>query len=147
MGCHTWFKRPLTENEFNKMKSCALEDIELFVGEGSGIYDKVLYESLIRSYKENVPCIAGKYYWWELGYGAFTAFKGESVSCHNGRLYMIVSEYHDLFRVYHYPRWEVHSRHELRKKMGKKYFNLSTEQLCRVSKFFKENKDGIITFG
>lgn len=63
------------------------------------------------------------------------------------KLYGEVEEYHDVFRVYHYPRKIIHSRNELRRFMKKRYFELEQWHLDMISKFFKENKGGIIEFG
>ena len=62
-------------------------------------------------------------------------------------LYIEVEEYGDTFRVNNYTTKIIHSRRELRRWMGKKYFNLSQYQLERVSEFFRNNRGGIIKFG
>lgn len=151
MGCHTWFYRPLTNEEFDLMSSYALSDIEEVTGATeenikAGMYDESLYDCLIESYRENKPCVYGKY-WWELGYGSIGAFGNCSVHCIKGKLYMEIEGYHDTFRVYNYPKWIIHNRKELRRKMRSKYFELSDEQIERISEFFRKYKDGIITFG
>ena len=148
MECHTWFYRPVTDEEFEKAKAYAPIQIEELCGKESGMYDKVLYDTLMKSYNENIPCVYGKY-WYELGYG-FDKRAGipyDSIRIIRGKLYGEAERYHDVFRVYHYPRKIIHSRHELRKFMKKKYFELEQWQLDMISKFFKENKGGIIEFG
>lgn len=56
-------------------------------------------------------------------------------------------EYGDTFRVNNYPSKVITCRRSLRKWMGKKYFDLTEKQLNKISKFFEENPDGVITFG
>lgn len=140
MGCHTWFYRPIKEEEFVKMKEYAPIEIYNLCYE-----DKSLYDSLMKSYNNNIPCVYGNY-WWELGYGS--GFKNDfNVTIIKGNIFVEVKEFHDVFRVKNYPRKVVKSRHELRKFMGKNYFKLTDNQLKLISKFFKKYKNGVITFG
>ena len=149
MGCHTLFKRPITSKEFIKMKENAPKEIYELTGDSkenieSGMYDKSLYELLMKSYNENIPCVYG-FYWWQLGYGSCELSYRE---IYNGSgLYVEVGEYLDLFRVYHYPRKIIKNRRELRKFLRKQYFQLSNKQLEQISEFFKENDGGVIMFG
>ena len=74
MGCHTWFSRPVTEEEFQLIKEYAPIEIYDLVGDSkenveNGLYDESLCNLLMKSYNENVPCVYGKY-WWQLGYGS-----------------------------------------------------------------------------
>lgn len=74
MGCHTWFSRPITDKEFEKMKENAPREIYHLTGNSqenieNGLYDKNLYNLLMKSYNEDIPCVYGKY-WWQLGYGS-----------------------------------------------------------------------------
>lgn len=64
MGCHTWFSRPITDEEFRKMKEYAPREIYQLTGNSkenveSGLYDKNLYDLLMKSYIENIPCVYG----------------------------------------------------------------------------------------
>ena len=73
MGCHTWFSRPITEKEFNLMKEYAPIQIYELTGDSkknieNGMYDKHLYDLLMKSLKENIPCVDGRF-WWQLGWG------------------------------------------------------------------------------
>ena len=148
MGCHTWFYRPVTDEEFEKARVYAPIQIEELCGKESEMYDKVLYDTLMKSYIENIPCVYGLY-WWELGYG-FDKKVGipyDGIKVVNNKPYGEVEEYWDTFRVHNYPRKVIYSRHELRKFMKKKYFELEQCQLDMISKFFRENKGGIILFG
>ena len=70
MGCHTWFSRPITDKEFNLMREYAPREIYYLMGDSqenieSGLYDKSLYNLLMKSYNENIPCVYGNY-WWQL---------------------------------------------------------------------------------
>ena len=157
MGCHTWFSRPITEKEFEKMKEYAPTEIYNLSGDSeknieNGMYDPGLYNSLMKSYSENIPCVYGKY-WWQLGYGSSNPklINGENNYFHEVRgesgLYIDIKEYYDLFRVKNYPTKVIHSRRELRKWMRKKYFELEDWQLEKISEFFKKYPGGVIRFG
>ena len=61
MGCHTWFSRPVTEEEFKLIKEYAPIEIYNLTGDSkenieNGLYDESLYNLLMKSYNENVPC-------------------------------------------------------------------------------------------
>lgn len=152
MGCHTWFYRPITEEEFGLMKDYAPIEISELVNENSikiGLYDKTLYDLLMKSYCKNLPCVYG-YYWWQLEWGGsnpkLNGCRIRYISKLNG-LYIEVEEYVDTFRVHNYPTKIIHSRRELRRWMRKRYFDLSCYQLEKISEFFKNNRGGVITFG
>lgn len=156
MGCHTWFGRPITANEFELMKEYAPIEIYNLTGNSNeniqnGFYDKVLFESLMKSYNQDIPCVYGKY-WWQLGYGRGNPkwMNGEAfvyeVRKKNG-LFVDIDKYHDTFRIHNYPQKVITSRRNLRKFMRKRYFDLEEWQLEKVSEFFKENPGGVITFG
>lgn len=153
MGCHTWFSRPITDKEFEKMKENAPKEIYELTHYGidnscdsynpfpDNIY---LYNKLMESYNDKIPCVDGKY-WWQLGYGA-----GDDVykEIKNGSgLYIDVIKYIDTFRVPNYPRKIIRSRRDLRRFLRKRYFKLTDKQLERVSQFFREYPGGVITFG
>lgn len=99
MGCHTYFSRPITEEEFQKMKEYAPTEIYNLAGD---------------------PKL---------------------------KLFVEVDEYYDLFRIGHYPRKIIINRKELRKYLRKRYFQLTDEQLEKISEFFKRYPGGVITFG
>ena len=147
MGCHTWFSRPITEEEFKLMRDYAPTEIY-----NTTLYDDCLYKSLMNSYTEDIPCVYGKY-WWQLGYGSSNPqlLDGEHNYIHEIRgckgLFVDVSKYHDTFRVKNYPSKVIRNRKELRRWMKKRYFELENWQLERISEFFRENPNGVITFG
>lgn len=155
MGCHTWFSRPITEKEFNLMKEYAPIQIYELTGDSkenieNGMYDKHLYNLLMKSLKENSPCVDGKF-WWQLGWGEGNPELGTDNFTHEiqgyENLFIDVPEYHDLFRVRNYPHKVITSRRNLRRWMKKKYFKLTSEQLEKCTEFFQRYPGGVITFG
>ena len=157
MGCHTWFSRPITKDEFVLMKEYAPIEIYNLTGNSKENIEMVLYDEnlcrlLMKSLKENIPCVYGKY-WWQLGWGSSNPnlLNGENNFIHEIKgekgLFVDIKEYHGLFRIKNYPSKVIHSRHELRKWMKRKYFELEEWQLERISEFFKKYKNGVITFG
>ena len=98
----------------------------------------------MKSYNENIPCVYGLY-WWQLGYGSGTDTYKEIDK--DSKLYINVREYHDTFRIYNYPRKIIRSRRGLRKFLRKRYFELTDNQLEKISEFFREYPGGVITFG
>lgn len=154
MGCHTWFSRPITEKEFKLMKEYAPIQIYELAGDSkenieNGMYDKHLYNLLMKSLKENIPCVDGKF-WWQLGWGEGNPELGTDSFTHKiegyKNLFVDVPEYHDLFRVRNYPHKVITSRRNLRRWMRKKYFKLTSEQLEKCTEFFKKYPGGVITF-
>lgn len=155
MGCHTWFSRPITKKEFDLMKEYAPIEIYQLVGDSkenikNGMYDEYLYNLLMKSLKENAPCVYGKY-WWQLGWGEGNPELGDnSFVCEirgYNHLFINVPEYGDLFRVKNYPNKIITNRRKLRRWMGKKYFDLTNEQLEKISEFFRKYPGGVIIFG
>lgn len=155
MGCHTWFSRPITDEEFKKMKEYAPREIYHLTGNSqenieNGLYDKSLYNLLMKSYNEDIPCVYGMY-WWQLGYGEGNPDLEEiPFTCEirgYDQLFVNVPEYSDLFRIKNYPKKIITNRKNLRRWMGKRYFTLTNEQLKKVSQFFREYPGGVITFG
>lgn len=165
MGCHTWFLRPITKAEFNTMKEYAPVSIMSTCGPTeeniqSGVYNHVLYQELMNSWKYNSPCVYGNTYWWQLGYGADKpglfeistnntepSFESVRQLSRSSGLYVTVSTYWDLFRLLNYPDKVIRSRHDLRRYLRKRYFELSADQLEKISEFFRRYPGGAIVFG
>jgi hypothetical protein len=157
MGCHTWFERPVTKDEFEFFKSNAIEDARRICGDTEenrklGIVDMNEFHKVKQSVEENTD------YWWKNGYGTRVFNKSEYTDVINGIMYIDlagghslifenIKRYHDIFRIKTYPRKVIHNKRELRRYLRKKYFELEKWQLERISEFFKENRDGIIMFG
>lgn len=150
MGCHTWFSRPITDEEFKKMKEYAPREIYNLTGNiENGLYDKNLYNLLMKSYNEDIPCVYGKY-WWQLGYGEGNPDLEIPFTCEirgYNKLFVNVPEYNDLFRIKNYPKKIITSRKNLRRWMGIRYFKLTEDQLKKCSEFFRKYPYGVITFG
>jgi hypothetical protein len=173
MGCHTWFLKPVTESEFNIFRENAFADAkDLYIDTDEEdeytirLY-KLEYNKIIYSLENNTD------YWWKRGLGNRVVNdnngkhvdiyeqKQEYTTVINGKLYIDLvyqcnpmfpdlERFHDIFRVgnnLNYPRWIIHNRRELRKRMKKKYFDLTPDQLCEIDRFFEIYPDGIITFG
>ncbi len=149
MGCHTWFSRPITPEERALLRSTAKQSIEEVLS------DEPVYDALKKKLLESVEKDTN--FWIANGYFTSRDFTEE----YDGKIYVNVTghfveedyvlkhnkPYHDNFRVKHYPNWVIHNMYELRKKMKKKYFELTKEQYEQVSNFFKDYPGGIITFG
>lgn len=161
MGCHTWFARPVTKEEFELFKSHAIEHAWDLYGDTDenrefNCVEMNKFYFIKNSVKNNTD------YWWKHGFGTIIRNRSEDKYEHtyviNDVMYLDLSKscnpifadlkrYHDVFRVDNYPRKIIHSRYELRKWMRKKYFDLESWQLDKISYFFSENPGGIITFG
>lgn len=75
MGCHTWFSRPITEEEFQWMKEWAVNDVIECCGDTE--YNRrncksdinlYIVEAVKKSIKTGDRCCYG-HMWYELGYG------------------------------------------------------------------------------
>lgn len=163
MGCHAWFKRPITDDEFNLMKAYAVysaekmehELVEYYANEGL-VYniDQAFIDAVARSVETGEP--QTELYnstWYQLGYGSDNPELGEdfSVSYKNGTLYVDCPEYHNTARVsigiYTYPRKNIHNKHELRRYIRKRYFNITSEEHAKLDEFWKKYPDGIMEWG
>lgn len=196
MGCHTWFNRPITEEEFELMREYALQDAEKIYGDTEenreicpSSIEPYNIELVKRSLETGEACFYGMT-WYEAGFGrnnpklieklktvpSTYIYKDRGQKGINSvyidvafdidyatKLYGFknYSEFeksniwkaddfpwfHDIFRVRNYPSKTIYNRHELRRFLRKKYFELSEEQLKRVSMFFKLYPGGVISFG
>ncbi len=157
MGCHTWFARPVTQEEFKIFREHAMEHAWNLWGDTKENREcndvRIDFFNKIKESVEN-----NTDYWWKQGYGTEFDDKSEYTYVIKGEMYIDLGNpynpifprlkrYHDIFRVKHYPTKVIHSRKELRRWMRKRYFDLEDWQLERISEFFRENTDGIITFG
>ena len=148
MGCHTWFGKPLTKEEREKLRQSAKSTVQEYF-EGEDI-SKSLYNVLIESIDKDTDI------WIKGGWFKFDDYIYEV----KGKFYIDLAHisgenclfkpkeyFHDNFRVKNYPNWIIHNKRELRNKMRKKYFRLTERQLEDISRFFKEYPNGIIRFG
>lgn len=176
MGCHTWFSRPITIEEFKLMEEYALEDAEKIFGDTkenrelcpSSIIPYNI-ELIKRSLETNEACYYGMT-WYEAGFGHnnpelikklgdipyIRIFKNRGQKGINS-VYIDASlrvefennifKFHDVFRIHNYPNKVIYNKHELRRFLRKKYFDLTEEQLKKISIFFKLYPGGVIDFG
>ena len=151
MGCHTWFQRPITKEEREKLRQTAKESIfeePVFLDEfeikrflESVDNDTDLWlKSGLYTYADFICEVDDKFY---------VDLANREIKLQHGKVFCcdIQEPFHDNFIVRNYPTWVIHNRHELRKKMGKKYFDLTEKQLEDISRFFKMYPGGVITFG
>ena len=163
MGCHVWFTRPITDDEFNLMKAYAVYDVEKrehglvkYCSEQGLTYtvNQAFINAVARSVETGEP--QAELYnstWWQLGYGSNNPALGEDfdVEVWNGTLYVFCSEYHNTTRIstgiYTYPRKIIHNKHELRRYIRKRYFNITSEEHAKLDEFWKKYPDGIMRWG
>lgn len=153
MGCHVWFFRPMTDDEFLNMKANAYEHA-LEIGNkyfNSERFRSDYFDSFLpmvkRSIEENIPCIDSKFYWFELGYG----WKNNHILCEyiNGKMYVGVEEYFDVARcIYTYPRKKIYSYKQYKRYVGKKWYTeVSDSDKKKLHEFFSKYPGGCIEFG
>ena len=161
MGCHTWFARPVTKEEFEFSESHAIEHAWRLFGDTEE-NKKFNCVEIDKYYRVKYSVENNTDYWWKNDFGTIIIENGiekhEFVYVIKGILYLDLGKsfspifanlerYHNIFRVKNYPSKIIHSRRELRRWMRRKYFDLEEWQLNKISKFFRENPGGIITFG
>ena len=149
MGCHTWFSRPLTKDELLFLKDDAKKNLN------QQNLTKKEYELLIEAinkYDLQVICDYGKLGeaytypidgWIYLDLGKRSYISEEIYM----KTFNITEFFHDNFRVNNYPNWIIHNTRQLRRKMKKKWYSLSKEEIEDIHRFFKLYPGGIITFG
>lgn len=160
MGCHTWFYRPLKDDERELLRSTVDDAIKEFlspIDNPGESYIKYInkYKYVFDKAKESA--IENTDFWLE----NHIYNSDDSIYKIEGKFYVELARpaevdkcllnndkyFHDIFRVRNYPRWVIHNKRELRRKMKKKYFDLSQEQLDIISDFFKTYPGGVIDFG
>lgn len=148
MGCH--FYRPMTDAEFQDMKSKAYEHAvrvnQWGVNEGlmtQHEFDVLLLE-IKKSIEENTPCVYGDSYWYEFGYG-------NGLDCHliKGKLYVSVNDFRDIGRcIFTHPRKVIYSYKQFKRYVGKKWYtDVSDSDKRKLSEFFRLYPGGCIQFG
>ena len=150
MGCHVWFYRPMTDAEFQNMKSKAYEHAvrvnQWGVDEGwmTQYEFDVLLSEIKRSIEEDVPCVDGNCYWYELGYG-WMDFDCRLIK---GKMYVSVNDFHDICRcIFTYPRKVIYSYKQFKRYVGKKWYtDVSESDKRKLSEFFRLYPGGCIQF-
>lgn len=152
MGCHTWFFRPMTDEEFANMKSKAYEHaVEIgnkYLEDGClrDNYFSYFLPNVQKSIKENIPCIEGRFYWYEFGYG----WRDDRlIECIEGKMYVEVDIYFDTARcIYTYPQKVIYSYKQYKKYVGKKWYtDVCDYDKNNLREFFEKYPGGCIEFG
>ena len=158
-----WFSRPLKEQEYNFFKAHAIEDAWRVCGDteenrdiGDDVVDLDQYSKVVESVKN------GTDYWLDCRYGTTIIEDGkeksEFVYRIHGIWYLLLEP--SSFKIFddvkryscNYPILNVrkekiiHNRKELRRWLGRKYFEFAQEDLAIISDFFNKVDDGILHF-
>lgn len=152
MGCHIWFERPITDEEFNLMKDYAVKNAEEYLD--SGCVNESFVNAIKRSVETGEP--QKELYnstWWQLGYGVNNPALGEDFTVFEraGTLFVDCKEFHNIAResigIYTYPHKIIHNKRELRRYLGKKYFNITPEEHTKLDEFWNKYPNGIMAWG
>ena len=155
---YAFFWRPITDKEMKIVRDYAPTEIYESYGDTEnnkkyGFYKRALYEELMRSFNENIPCVNGKYWWWQYAIGSDNPYfqKDDALVFWFKNVGTVVElpQYNKLLPIKNHYFTKNHvckNRRQLRKYLGKQYFQLSETQRNEISKFFREYKGGIITF-
>lgn len=159
MGCHTLFYRPTTKEEMNELINNSYQML-LYSFVTDPFYRNIndTDDNLINELCKNInglkpyfdyayTCVIEKkdpLYLIRAGYGAKD---GVYTRCIKDKVYIEVSKYNDLFRINNYPGFVIYNKKQLRRKLRKRYFELDSSVLCKLSEFWSENPGGIIVFG
>lgn len=151
MGCHVWFYRPMTDAEFQDMKSKAYEHAaqtmkkSVHYGWQSQMEADAFLSEFKKSLDKNLPCIYGDSYWYEFGYGC----KPLETTLIKGKIYVYVNDFHDIGRcIFTYPRKVIYSYKQFKRYVGKKWYtDVSESDKKKLSEFFQLYPGGCIQFG
>jgi len=74
MGCHSWFARPLTDEETENLRQACIKDIQRFRNKDIDGYDDLFLHLIEESARTNKPFTdpalpKKKYYWFQFGWG------------------------------------------------------------------------------
>ena len=151
MGCHVWFYRPMTDAEFQDMKSKAYEHAVRAMQKAvryklqSQMEADAFLGELKKSIEKNLPCVYGDSYWYEFGYG------WETFDCRliKGKMYVSANDFHDIGRcIFTYPRKVIYSYKQFKRYVGKKWYtDVSDSDKRKLSEFFRLYPGGCIQFG
>ena len=154
MGCHIWFAGPLTDSEFQLMKDYAAIEAEQYADEG--LISKAFARNVAKSVETNKPCVDG-FRWYDYHYGWSNPklpeeFRHSPIISDRGKLYICADhEFHNIARVsigiYTYPHKIIHNKKELRRYIGKRYFNITEEEHDKLTEFWMKYPGGIMQWG
>ena len=165
MGCHTWFWAPFPEEKITDLQRLAAKSLEdTWKEEKDEDYRKMIgedrcltkedYEFLKNQIEtRNLPVIVD-YSMSEIN-DCLTVIDGHiyyglSLGCiEKDKITFIPthSYFHDIFRIDNYPNWTIYSLRYLKRKLGKKWYNIPEENRKRISEFWKLYPGGVIDFG
>lgn len=155
MGCHIWFARPITDHEYNLMKHYALADLKDLIESCDCSFSDAYINNVRKSIITGEKCIDG-FAWYQYHFGIFNPelpneFRSQTVIDIDGKLYLTVEGFHDLAResigIYTYPKKVIHNKRELRRYIGKRYFNITEEEHKLLNLFWKKYPGGILSWG
>lgn len=165
MGCHTCFWAPFPEEKIADLEKLAYKSLEdrwkeekdeefrKTVGEDTCL-TKEDYEFLKNQIEtHNFPVIVD-YSMSEIN-DCLTVINGDiyyglSLGCNEKDKISFIpvhSYFHDIFRVDNYPDWTIYSLKYLKKKLGKKWYDIPEEDKDRLREFWKIYPGGVINFG
>lgn len=140
MGCHTWFYKLLTPEEIEEGKLFAIKQANTLFNikphNHHGLLDIIAYNKIMDSINNNTN------EWIISGWGFINL-----VIHINGKFYINLDDYHDIFRVKNYPRKIIYNLRGLRRYLRKDYFKLTQSQISELQQFWQQYLHGIISFG
>lgn len=153
MGCHIWFSRPITDHEYNLMKEYALTDLMDLIKNYHCSFSNVYIDGVKRSIETGEKCIDG-FAWYQYHFGCYNPalpeeFRRQVITDIGDKLYLSIEGFDDLAResigIYTYPKKVIHNKHELRRYIGKRYFNITKEEHELMDLFWKMYPGGILS--
>lgn len=165
MGCHTWWARPLTENDIEIARVFAQEKVKKLLGDSKeaskyGVANLPVIKEVANWIDDDDPR------WWKYGWGFgkdnpnFRHFIpipgtedggyyiGVCPSRNEGnKWYIDVLGYPDILRIENYPKKLIHNKKELRRYFGKRYFSITSNEHAVLQQFWSEYPDGIMYWG
>ena len=158
MGCHTWFYRPLTQEEIERIRPYAKKDLQDYISKIESheyeLYEdedkSMTYEKWASDIKEVLDTANSKndFTWLRLGYGC----EGFLINEIEGKFYLDLSRpymetnikfqnplyLHDVFRTNgYYPKRVIHNSKELKRTLKRWHINLSKNQKKLLDNFWK----------
>jgi hypothetical protein len=139
MGCHTWFYKLTTVAEIensDEVKEYAEDGVFFNLYELASIpnFNMYLSPTFHRICIQRNPQ---------------TRDKNRKYTMLNNKFiyYARVHDFHDSIRVKNYPAKTLHNFRQMRRWLGKRFYNLTEEQKLRMKLFWKTYPKGMIDFG
>lgn len=166
MGCHTWFFKKIDTPPYKEMKKFVVDTYKRSVSDLTRWIDNPTdaeYLEMVSVYTDwTIEAInkwrdadARRVRMIEAGLckqavmNKFCMYSDGLKEFYNGNLYDDVDGYHDLFRKYGYPEDRLFSLEETLEYINDPKNECQTydKTVERLTKFWTENPDGMITFG